>query len=906
MKTNLLAGLALCALYAPIVAAKDVAADAGAAAMVRPSEQGRSVVELANGWHFRKGSELGSNSAPEGIAFNDAGWQQVSVPHTWNRIGTYEAAADVPGSAGRVVDKYMGVGWYRRDLPAIKVGPGRRLWLEFDAASRTAEVWLNGVLLGHHDGGFSRFRFDATDALRAHGPNVLAVKVDNSQPEIGNATADTLPLAGDFFVQGGLYRPVRLVETADTHFAMNDFGGPGVYARTLTIGKDGADVAVLSRLSNQRGAPFSGTVVARLVDSSGKQAAVVTAPLKIAANGSAQAEQTLKVAAPHLWQGTADPYLYSLVVELRDARGHVIDSKVQDFGIRQFHIDPDKGFFINGKHVALHGVGLHQDSMNTGWAMSRADVAKQVATIRDMGANTIRLTHYQHGKAVHDLADQTGLVLWDEIALVTAWTLDDAAGKAPAGIVANARQQLKELIRQNYNHPSVAVWGVANEVDFGPMRPDFLGRGIKASPVDPTPLLKDLAALVAREDPERPATLATCCEDRGMPAVPIVADAVPVSGANRYFGWYYGVPADLGPHLDALHARRPQQPQAITEYGAGAALSIHTDNPLGGPHDMGGRNQPEEYASWVHEQTWPVIEKRPYIWASWLWNAFDFATVTRKEGDSQDINTKGLVSYDGSIRKDDFYYYRAQWSAAPTVHVTDRRYRQRAYPVTDVRVYSNAPVTSLSVNGHVLGALRDCPNRICVWPDVRLAAGANTIAATGTFASGDTKDAITWNLDPARTDAYYIDAGALVAAPGYGSDNFFAGGAAGSTDKFPRGRPAVLAPIVPEAQHDALASFRSGNFSYRLPVKPGRYTVTLRFVEPDAAPGERLFDVRAGGDTVLKGLDVAADAGGVNRMLARSFQIDVRGNTLDLAFVPDSGVKRQDAIVSAIEVVKTP
>lgn len=857
----------------------------------------RAVQELAQGWRFHKGA-----AEAQKADFDDSTWDQVSLPHSWNRIGTYEkgAGVEVPG---RLVDKYQGIGWYRLTLSAPSLRKGQRAWVEFDAASRTAEVWLNGVRLGAHQGGFSRFRFDATDALRAGGPNNLAVKVDNSQPEIGGPTADTLPLAGDFFVQGGLYRPARLVVVEAAHIALDDFGGPGVYARTEKIDPQSAKVSVLSKLSNQSRGMVRGNVVVSLINRNGTIASQSKAPVKLGGGARAEVNQSLAVSQPHLWQGVKDPYLYVLKVELQDGRGRILDSTSQDFGIRQFRIDPEKGFFLNGKHVALHGVGLHQDDMASGWAMSPDQIAEHVRTIRDMGANTIRLTHYQHGQTVHDLADRYGLILWDEIGLVTAWTLDAAQGAAPQGIQDQAEQQLCELIRQNYNHPSVAVWGISNEVDFGPSRPDFLGRGIKIKPSDPTPFLEKLAALAAQEDATRPATLATCCEDRGMPDVPTVASVTPVSAANRYFGWYYSEPKLVGEHFDALHARRPQQPQAISEYGAGGALSIHTDNPLGGPIDMGGRNQPEEFQSWLHEQTWPVLAQRPFIWASWLWNSFDFATVTRKEGDAQDINTKGLVSYDGKIRKDAFYYYRAMWSNEPSVHVNGRRYVERAYPVLDVQVYSNAPATELRLNGQVVGTLKDCSNRTCVWPAVRLAAGNNEIEAVGIFPGGQrVSDHLTWHLAPSLTRTFRIDAGALVAAKAggetFGSDNFFEGGSSGTMDKTPRGRPIIPAPIKATERRDLLATFREGDFVYRLPLEPGYYRVTLEFVEPEVEKGGRRFDVLANGASKLANFDIADAAGGNLVPVERTFLVTVGKSDLILAFKPIKG----KAIVSAVTV----
>ena len=710
-----------------------------------------------------------------------------------------------------------------------------------------------------------------------------------------------MPLLGDFFIHGGLYRPVRLVLTDPVHVDMLDFGGPGVYANSRRTQSGGAEVAVRTRLRNDGALSVPIQLTARLVDGSGRVAGQATQRLTLAPHSSAEAPQHLEIARPHLWQGISDPYLYRLSVEIGTAAGRRLDRVEQNFGIREMRLDPARGFLLNGKPLKLHGVGLHQDREGKGWALSQADVAETMAILREMGANTIRLTHYQHGPWIHDLADRYGLVLWDEIPLVTVWTLTNDQKEAPPAILANARQQLQELIRQNYNHPSVAVWSIANEVDFGPNRPDFLGKP-PATIADPMPLLHSLDALAKAEDSSRPTVLATCCEGNGMPEIPVVATATDAAGANRYYGWYYGRPADLSASLDTLHATRPGQPLAVTEYGAGGATTIHTDDPLGGPIDMGGRVQPEEYQAWVHEQSWPILKSKPYLWSTWLWNGFDFASTVRAEGDSQDINTKGLVSYDRRIRKDAYYFYKANWTETPTVHINGRRYTDRAYPVTDIRVYSNAPSTSLELNGRSLGIRTHCPDRICVWPAVRLAAGADRIVATGAFASGPVRDSIEWQLAPQAERSFRIDSGAIVAAPAqsgrFGSDAFFVGGSAGTADIVKRGRPPLLAAIAGSPDRDLLASFREGRFEYRIPVGNGRYSVALTFVEPRASAGERQFDVIANGIRALAGFDIAATAGGPHTAVTRRFSVDVRDGGLTLRFVPVKG----QAIVSAIAI----
>lgn len=888
---SMLAGLALPAVAAQTVSQTNVAGPAVPTA--------RSIVALADGWRFRQDNELAGAQAP---GFADDGWERVSVPHTWNRAGYYIDGAQGHINTAGNVNKAQGVGWYRLAFDRPVLAKGQRVWLEFDAASRTAQVWLNGLLLGRHDGGFSRFRFDVTAALKA-GRNILAARVDNSQPTAGGPTADILPLTGDFFVHGGLYRPVRMVVTSAVHVDLADHGGPGVYATTTAVANGTASVAVRTRLTNDGKGSATLRLVTRLRDAAGVEVASALQPVTLAAGTTLELPQALTVANPHLWQGTADPYLHVLDVTVEDARGAVLDRLTQPFGIRQVQLDANRGFLLNGQPLRLQGVGLHQDREGKGWALAPADIADDVATIRDMGANTIRLTHYQHGQTIHEMADRTGLILWDEIPLVTGWTLGPNQTGASPALVENARQQLQEMIRQNFNHASVAVWGIANEVDFGPGRPDFLGAGPKVAP-DPMPLLQMLNGLAKQMDSSRPTVLATCCEDRGMQQVPLTSQATDAAGANRYFGWYYGKIDELSAHLDALHAKRPNQPLSVSEYGGGGALSQPTDDPLGGPIELAGRNQPEAYQTWLHEKNWAILKSKPWLWGTWLWNSFDFATTVRHEGDSEDINTKGLVSYDRRIRKDGYFFYRANWSNAPTVHITDRRYVDRAYPVSDVKVYSNAPATELMLNGRSLGVRRDCPDRICIWPAVRLAAGVNRLSASGGFASSTVSDSIEWQLAPQAAQAFRIDAGTVIAARAqgrrFGSDAFFSGGEAGTADTpGGRGRRPVLVAIAGSPDRDLLASFREGDFSYRLPLLDGRYRVTLHFVEPRAAKTERLFDVSANGQSLLTRFDIAATAGAPLTAVSQSLPVSVTGGELTLNFRGIIG----KALVSAIEVV---
>jgi beta-galactosidase len=859
----------------------------------------RVVVPLRDGWRFK----LGPESVTELAAEPDATWTTVSVPHTWNRVGYYKDAPASHINTAQNVVTTLGVGWYKLAFTPPANVEGMESFLQFDAASRVATVWLNGTLLGTHRGGFSRFRLDSTVALKPGQKNTLTVKVDNTKPALGSSTADVLPLTGDFFVYGGLYRPVSVVFTRKMHFDLMDYGSSGIYARTASIASSVAHVQVRMRVRNDGEQSGAVTLHAFLIDSMGKIAAQQKQFVTVKPATVLESTTDIALQHPHLWQGVEDPYLYRLVVELSNKSSQLLDRVSLPFGIRQVRFDPNRGLFLNGKHVAVRGVGYHQDREGKGWAVQPEDVAADEAMMREMGVTGIRLTHYQHGQPIHDLADRDGLVVWDEIPLVSQWTLGGSL-QPTAALRENARQQLRELIAQDFNHPSVITWSIGNEVDFGNSMPAFVGNNGGGVP-DPLPLLRELNQLAHELDPERPTTLATCCEGRSFSrdtTVPITAAVTDLSGANRYFGWYYDKPSDLGPHLDALHRTRPAQPMAVTEYGAGGAVSLHSDNALGGPESR-NRPQAEEYESYIHEQNWSTMRGKPYLWGTFIWNSFDFGSTSRSEGNAQDINTKGIVTFDHKYRKDPYYFYKANWTTTPTVHINSSLYTDRAYRITDVRVYSNAPKTTLIVNGKLMAALATCPDRICVWKGVVLRPGVNKIVATGSFVSGDVEDKVQWQLSEAAATNTFIDCGALVAGASpdkrFGADTFFEGGTAQVINGPSAGfRAPAPASIAHTSSPEVAATYRAGAFTYRIPVADGRHRVVLTFVEPSLHPDDRIFDVFANGQKILANLDVAKVAGGALNAYQTRFEVNAKDGMVIIDFRPIKG----DAIVSAIEV----
>jgi beta-galactosidase len=888
--------VSLGAVLQPGAAGSDAAGSGAAADSSAPVESGapRVSMDLSHGWRFRQADGL---SDVQSGAFDDSRWTQIDVPHTWNRIGN-EGTERSP-----LTNSVQGVGWYRLRFATPASPAGRHYFLQFDGVGAIADVWLNGHYLGKHAGAFSRFRFDASAAIRLSGENLLVVRSDNSRPQPGSTTENIIPLSGDFFVFGGIYRGVALIGTDPVHADMLDFGGPGLYARTETCDSNSAVVRVSAKLANDGSKPRIVTVGIRIESDAQVIVASESNRVSLSPLQRVTIDDTLHIDRPRLWQGMDDPYLYKLIMTVRSTEGLLLDQVVQPLGVRSLAIDADKGLFLNGKHLFLKGAAMHQDRPVKGWAISHADQAQDFDLLRDLGANAVRLAHYQHDQFSYELADALGIMVWAEIPLVNKVSFDGSP--ANAALAANARQQLTELIRQNSNHPSIAHWSIANEIDLTATQ-------IKG-PSKVAPLLKSLDLLAKQEDPSRFTAFADCCEQAvvapradaasaaitGMAPRDAIVGIADTVGYNRYFGWYYGQFEDFGAMLDKAHARHPALPIAVSEYGAGAALTQHTDDPTGGTINPHGRPHPEEYQNLYHEASWNALRGRGYLWAVFIWNMFDFSSDSRREGDLTDINEKGLVSYDRQTRKDAFYFYRANWSSQPTLRLVGRRYVDRAYGVVDVKAYSNAAQVRLWLNDKDQGTT-PCAGGLCQWRSVRLQPGKNELRATADIAGTVLTDTLQWTIS-GSTDAVRIKAGDISgyvskAQDRYGSDTYFSGGAAGG----------VNAPDSPASERITVAAedaglydrFREGAFSYRIPVSSGRYRVTLKFQEPAVATaGAREFDVLVNGKIVLARFDIFAAAGGKLKGVDRVFDTVSRDGIL-IEFRPLKG----GALVSALSI----
>ncbi|HEY5079760.1 MAG TPA: glycoside hydrolase family 2 TIM barrel-domain containing protein, partial [Opitutaceae bacterium] len=592
--------------------------------------------------------------------------------------------------------------------------------LQFDGASLMADVYVNGVHLGTHKGGFARFRFDATAALRPGADNVIAVRVDNGRLGIP-------PTSADFTFFGGLYRGVWLLATDQVQISAMDYGSPGVYLEQVSVGPDSAKVMVRAEIENHH--PFPQDIfvqVSEQEDVGARGQNFMATPVirtHLEPGASTEIAKLITIKHPHLWKARSDPFLYSVRVELRpvtaDGPGaNVLDSVVQPLGLRSFTVDPDKGFFLNGSYLDLRGFNEHQDWPDKGWAISDEEEGEDLGLMMDIGATAVRASHYQHSDFFYSECDRLGIVVWAEIPFVNE-------ALATPEFLENARQQMRELIRQNFNHPSICFWGVGNET-----------RGPDDSVI---------AALAEEAKAEDPGRLSTYASNQDIALAKNWH--TDVLAFNRYEGWYNGIATDIGPLLDKRHAGYPKARFGMSEFGAGASVLQHAENPA--KPATAGPFHPEEYQSYYHEVYWSAFKARPYLWAKFIWCLHDFASDGRNEGDHPGRNDKGLVTYDRKTKKDAYYYYKANWSPEPVLHLNSSRFASRTDPLTDVRVYSNAPEVALSVGGTALGTRSDPEgSRIFVWKGVRLSPGENHVVATAKFGGSESSDSCVWTLAP--------------------------------------------------------------------------------------------------------------------------------------------------------------
>lgn len=594
----------------------------------------REVYSFNTKWAFAKGEQAIPQSIPET-------WYFVNLPHTWNAIDGQDGGNDF----------YRGTCYYAKEIEKSELPENAQYYLELRGANSSADVYVNNKKLAHHDGGYSTWRVNITDAMEQK--SLIVIAVENK----GNDRV--YPQNADFTFYGGLYRDVNIIAVPDSHFDLDYYGGPGISV-TPEICGTAAKAEVQVYLTNKKEGQKLNYVIR---DREGN----VVAETK----DTDEAKVTLEIPDVHLWNGRKDPYLYSAEASLTED-GQVLDVVSTRFGCRTFRIDAEHGFFLNGESYPLHGVSRHQDRWGFGNALLPEHHKEDMDYICEMGANTIRLAHYQHDQYFYDLCDERGMVVWAEIPYIS--------NHMPNGRE-NTISQMRELVVQNYNHPSIVVWGLSNEITMaGASSPDLL---------ENHRILNDM---VHEMDKTRQTTMAvvSMC-DINDPYIQIPD----VISYNHYFGWYGGDTSMNGPWLDHFHEVYPNIPIGLSEYGC-EALNWHTSDPKQGDYT-------EEYQAYYHEELIKQLFTRPYIWSTHVWNMFDFGADARNEGGENGQNHKGLMTFDRKYKKDSFYAYKAWLSDEPFVHICGKRYTDRVEDVTKVTVYSNLPEVELFVNGESLG-----------------------------------------------------------------------------------------------------------------------------------------------------------------------------------------------------------
>ena len=666
-----------------------------AAQAYSPPASHRVDLSLDPGWRFIRQDVPGAQNP----GFDDSSWSVVNLPHTWNNLDGQDGGNNY----------YRGIGWYRLHYTVSNSYAGRRLFLKFEGAFLVTDVYVNGSLLGEHQGGFAAFAYDATPLLNVGADNVIAVKVNNA------SNTNIPPLSADFTFFGGLYRDVHLLVTDPVQVSPLDYASPGVYFKPANVSIASADLQVTTVLSNATAAANTVTVRAVITDAATNFVAATTNVITLTAASVSNIVANTTIPNPHLWNGLDDPYLYQAFVEVWNGPT-VVDVVAQPLGFRYFSMDPTNGFFLNGRHYDLHGVNMHQDWLNCGWALTSAQRATNFLFLKELGATAVRLSHYEHHDETYQLADQNGVVLWSEVPNINYITASPA-------YYTNTLQQLKEMIRQRYNHPSIVCWGLFNEITL-------------SSGPDASPLISQEAQLAAQEDSTRPTTAAANSGDND----PTTQYSQWIA-FNRYYGWYGGVVSDLGPWADNFHATYPARMLGVSEYGCGASVWQHSEDPVTEPSNA-GHYHPEEYQNLFHESYWQQMKARPFLWGRYIWSMFDFASDGRDEGDTTGRNDKGLVTYDRQVRKDAFYWYKANWTTNPMVYITGHTFTNRQANAITAKVYANCDSVELSLNGISRGA-RTSTNCIFTWP-VTLARGTNTLLAVGTKGTAIVSDSLIW------------------------------------------------------------------------------------------------------------------------------------------------------------------
>lgn len=650
--------------------------------------------------------------------------ESVTLPHTWN-------ANYIEGTT--TYNREMMV--YQRRLDKTADMEGKRVFLYFEGINSVADIFINRRSAGSHEGGYTACCFEITDFLK-NGENQIEIWVSNAY------RTDVLPISGDFNVYGGLHRPAHLLITGQDCISPLFYASPGVFVHQDNITDRQAEFRIETVLSLPCKSMDGLSLKVTVSDSQGKVVAENESTLSKLVSGKKKAKknevvnyeelhavQSLSIRKPHLWNGKKDPYLYQVSAQLL-RNGQILDQVDQKTGFRYFKVDPENGFFLNGDYLNLVGCCRHEDVEGKGSALVMSDYLKDFEIINDLGATAMRLAHYPHGEPMYQLSDENGIILMTEIPLC------GPGGYGYTGyldkVKDNARQVLNEFVYQKYNHPSICFWGLFNEI--------LVNDGSFYEYDDPIPFLHELDSLYHAADPSRLTCYATCVNQEHY------LDCADLCAWNKYFGWYSDGASGAGNFFDHAKATAKGKAVGVSEYGAGASVKQH-QWPLNKATLPEGGYHPEEAQTVCHEGNWEAFSKRPWLWCKFVWVFSDFQSSIRREGDRDGINDKGLITYDRSVKKDAFYFYKANWNPEPMVYISSKRFTDRTEATTDVKVFTNLKEATLYVNGKKISKMeKDELNRI-VWQGVTLKKGDNTIRVEAKKGKDVYEDTCTWNLN---------------------------------------------------------------------------------------------------------------------------------------------------------------
>lgn len=629
----------------------------------------RNIIKLNDNWSFRFSHQVNKGTA-----------RRVDLPHTWN---TQDALS------GKV-DYKRGIGNYEKRIFINSEYQGKRLFLRFEGVNTVASVFVNRKYAGEHRGGYGAFVIEITDKVDYGKENSVLVRVNNAEQ------LDIMPLVGDFNIYGGIYRDVNLIVTENVCISPLDYASSGVKLVQDSVSNEYAKVRNVIQLSNGRNVDSKLDLYVAVKEGD-KTVKSFSSSVVVPAGKNITHEIPMEFNKPHLWNGMEDPFMYRVEVSIKE-NGKVLDTVSQNMGLRYYNVDPEKGFFLNGKHLQLKGVCRHQDRAEIGNALRKEHHDEDLAIMLDMGVNAVRLAHYPQDEYFYDLMDRHGLIVWAEIPFVGPGGYEDKGFVDSEMFKENGKQQLIEMIRQHYNHPSICFWGLFNELkEYGD---------------NPIEYIKELNEIAHKEDPTRPTTSAS---NQGG-AINHITDVI---AWNRYDGWYGGNPGTLGLWLDDLKKKNPNIKAGISEYGAGASI-YHQQEELKQPNPSGWWH-PENWQTYYHIENWKIISSRPFVWGSFVWNMFDFGAAHRTEGDRPGINDKGLVTFDRKVRKDAFYFYKANWNKSePVLHIAGKRCDRRTSKVQAIMAFTNQPEAELFVNGKSYGKVKTDECCIVNWDNVIL------------------------------------------------------------------------------------------------------------------------------------------------------------------------------------------